>query len=66
MAGFKSAITKRINKYRGNLDKNSGNAIRVDDNRHETRRGDRLVTPAPTGRFRNYIVNNPKNWAEDK
>ena len=57
MAGFKSAVTKRVNAYRGA----PGQKLWQRNYWEHIIRNE-----IELNRIRNYIINNPKNWDEDR
>ena len=57
MAGFKSAVTKRVNDYRGTPGQKFWQRNYYE---HIIRNENEL------NRIRNYIINNPKNWDGDR
>lgn len=66
MAGFKSAINSKIDDY---IDDNQLNIPKYNRNNHffQSNYHDHIIrNNTEFGRIKNYIINNPANWKNDK
>jgi REP element-mobilizing transposase RayT len=66
IAGFKSAVNSKIDDY---IDENNLNIAKYNRNNHffQPNYHDHIIrNPTEFERIRNYILNNPMNWKDDK